>query len=67
MSDQKPTELSLLDAAIAAMTALHDSAEPQTDHPDIPALIPASAFRTFVDAHARLLLERQQLIQGASR
>lgn len=47
----------LFNAAVAAMEALHDAAEPDTDHPDIPAVVPAPAFRAFVDEHARLLYE----------
>jgi hypothetical protein len=55
----------VIDLALAAMKKLHESAEPDTDHPEIPAIIPAAAFRAFVDEHARLM--RIRASQGASR
>jgi hypothetical protein len=57
----------VVDWALAAMKKLHESAEPDTDHPEIPAIIPAAAFRAFVDEHARLMRIRASAPQGASR
>lgn len=51
----------LLDVAITAMTTLHAAAIPVEDDPEIPALIPAKAFKEFVDAHAGLLYARARL------
>lgn len=56
----------LLDEAIAAMKALHESAEPIEDDPEIPARIPADALRAFIDAHARLLYEQAHLPVASS-
>lgn len=57
----------VVDWALAAMKKLHESAEPDTDHPEIPAIVPAAAFRAFVDEHARLMRIRASAPQGASR
>lgn len=49
--------LTSLRRAAAAMKALHETATPDEDSPDLDARIPAHAFRVFVDAHAELLQE----------
>lgn len=41
--------------ALKIMSTLHSAAVPDEDGPDIDAIIPAAAFRAFVDAHAQLL------------
>ena len=49
----------LLDQAIDAMTELHRSATSDLD--EETAVVPAAEFRKFVDAHARLLYERNHM------
>lgn len=51
--------LAPLDEALMAMSALHDSLEPN-DNGQQDAIVPAAALRDFVDTHARLLFERKQ-------
>lgn len=52
----------LLNAAIQAMADLHDSMTP--DDREENALVPPAALRKFVDAHARLLYERERMGRG---
>jgi hypothetical protein len=49
--------LTSLRRAASTMRALHETAMPDEDTPDLDARIPAHAFRVFVDAHAELLQE----------
>lgn len=49
----------LLDDALAAMSALHESLEPN-DNEQQDATVPAAALRNFVDVHAKLLFERKR-------
>lgn len=49
----------LLNDAIAAMAKLHDSMTP--DERAENAIVPPAAVREFVDAHARLLYERNRM------
>jgi len=49
----------LLNDAILAMAELHDSMVP--DENEENAIVPPSAVRKFVDAHARLMYERERI------
>jgi hypothetical protein len=51
----------LLNEALEEMEVLHASMIPN-DSEQMDAIVPAAAVRRFVDAHARLLYERRQLI-----
>lgn len=50
----------LLNDAINAMAELHDSMVPDEDQ--MNAIIPPIAVRKFVDAHARLMYERERML-----
>lgn len=52
----------LLDDAINAMAELHDGMKP--DENEECALVEPEAFRKFVDAHARLLYERERMTRN---
>lgn len=49
----------LLDDAINAMAELHDSMTPDENQEN--AIVAPADFRKFVDAHARLLYERNRM------
>ena len=53
-----PTEL--LNCALLAMAELHDSMTP--DEREENAILPAAAVRKFVDSHARLMFERERMV-----
>lgn len=52
----------LLNDAIQAMADLHDSMTP--DERQENALVPPDALRKFVDAHARLMFERERIARA---
>jgi len=49
----------LVQKAVKAMKALHETAKPD-DGPDMNAIIPAAAFHVFVDVHAELMFSLKQ-------
>lgn len=49
----------LVQKAVQAMKALHETAKPD-DGPDMNAIIPAAAFHVFVDVHAELMFALKQ-------
>lgn len=51
----------LLNRSMSVMRALHQSAEPDESTEGLPAVIQPAAFCTFVDAHADLLFQVNQL------
>lgn len=51
----------LLDRSMAAMKALHESAQPDESIEGVPCVIQPKPFREFVDAHAKLLYEVKHL------
>lgn len=57
------TAAQLLDDALSAMAELHDSMKP--DENEENALVSPEAFRRFVDAHARLMFERERMREAA--